>query len=215
MKNKKYQSSRRASHGLLLKKICVLAVLCQVVLVILIMIMLGFGPARAATSQPFLPYTGRPSCTVAAGAGTGTYTSRSQLQEKQPETINRLRTIKVSVNCAPARIVKLRVGSLPRKNIYSQGRKRGVMRIRAFNAQLDGSPVELQRLNSACRSVGMAEDTQILSPGEILMPVKSSLPVHGKQMTVLLEIARIQGEQNRRSPQLTYPDASINFSLVP
>lgn len=183
------------------------------------LILLGLGnqwPALA-TIRPVTAQSDLPVCTVTAGPTTVDFGSRSrgQLQDTSGGLTPGMRRLTVSAGCTLSRVMKLRFDGPVRGTDFSWGGADSIMRLRVSQTQLDGIPVQLQRLDSAGSPVSLGDDNLPFTPGDTLMAVKNGLPVHGRQLNITLEIEPVLGEHDGRPVQRIYPEGSLRISLEP
>ncbi|MEW5558772.1 hypothetical protein AB1287_00655 [Enterobacter asburiae] len=157
-----------------------------------------------------------PECTVTAGAGVVDFGSRSrgQLGNINGGMTPGTRTLLVSASCTLPQVMKLRLDGMARGGSFNWGGADSILRVRALRAQLDGEGVQLQRLNNAGVPEGQPSASLFITPGDGLMAVHNGLPVHGKQLSVTLEIVPVLGEKDSRPVQRAYPEASLSITLV-
>lgn len=194
--------------------------LTQALLVILLLMAGWCVKGRAAVNTqmpPLQPQVDIPVCTVAAGGGRVDFGSRSrgQLREVPGGLTPGTRSLTVSAGCTLARSMKLLISAPARGADFSWGGTDSLLRITARQGVLDGTPVQLQRLNMAGSPEGQAADEVRLAPGETLVAAYKGLPVQGRQFGVTLDITPVTGERDSRPVQRAYPETSLRVTLVP
>lgn len=157
-----------------------------------------------------------PTCSINAGPDTVDFGSRSrgQLQNIQGGLTPGTRTMTLNAGCTLARTMKIRIDGSARGDKFSWGGTDSILQITASHALLDGKSVQLLLINAAGVPQGKSADALSFAPGEGLVAAMHGVPVSGKQLSMVLEMVPLLGEQDSRPRQRTYPEATLHVNLV-
>lgn len=185
-------------------------------LLLAVLVLCGGGQVAASVEQPIPMPVLVPQCSVTAGSSAINFDSRSrgQLQTTAGGMTPGTRTLQIAANCTLSQIIKLRLSGAGHGREFSWGSPDSILRIQVVEAQIDGEPVQLQKLNSAGSPQGQAALSFALSPGDTLVAMRQGLPMEGRQLSITLELVPVLGEQDSRPVKRIYPQTALNITLV-
>ena len=164
----------------------------------------------AAAEVPALPPVSAPACRISAGSGEVDFGRRGAGEDRIAA-----RSIALTIGCSLAGAMALRISGPARGEDFSWGSGDSSLRIVVSRARLDGSGVELQRLDAGGARRGEATGSLTLSPGEGLMPVRHGAPLSGRLLSLELALTPAPGERDRHPARLIRLETGIRVTLLP
>lgn len=121
------------------------------------------------------------------------------------------RELTLAVACPYSQAMKLALrGDRAQNGAFRYG-ERGSVKIRLFNARVDGQPAELMRSGNAQAT---SSNSIALQPGETFVAVRGGAIQQGKTFTAQVEITPLLPESAARATQLSSSEARLTLELL-